>query len=71
MARRTLPFGSNGTVATSVAGGGGVRDIAVDPGGRMVVVGWAGWGYSGSVLVARYLDGGTLDGSFGGAASAA
>jgi uncharacterized delta-60 repeat protein len=71
-----LSFGSNGSVTTDFAGKEDrVRDMAVMPDHRIVVVGWADMGtgkvkglqvYNFDIAVARYLPNGALDTSFNG-----
>ena len=57
-------FGRDGKVATEFSGGASAWSVAIQPDGRIVAVGGAGFGQRG-FLVARYRRDGTLDPTFG------
>jgi len=66
-----VSFGTGGTVVTDFGGDDRANSVAVQPDGR-IVVGGSGWQTAGEdasgaeeFAVARYLDDGTLDSSFG------
>src|SRR5690349_15404212 len=64
-ARGPLPdpsFGTNGSVVVDRSGGDGVRDLALQPDGRIVYI---GNGDEGHFLVSRLLPDGRVDDSFG------
>ncbi len=58
-------FGSGGIVTTPSAGFFGLQDVARQPDGKLVIVGHTTPAASWDLLVARYLDDGTLDPGFG------
>src|SRR5437870_4220943 len=60
-------FGSNGVVLTSFGHRFQAGDaVALEPKGRIVVVGWTSNGTTTRSAIARFLTGGALDPSFGG-----
>jgi uncharacterized delta-60 repeat protein len=59
-------FGQNGKVTTVLPGGSEARAVAVQPDGKVVVVGAAKGTLNTDFLIARYNTDGSPDGSFGG-----
>src|SRR5437763_12174475 len=58
-------FGSGGEVVTPLDQGGVFDDVAFQPDGKVIAVGYAGISGPHEFLVARYLPDGALDPSFG------